>query len=322
MPKKIVLDIDPGVVDALAFCVAIFDCAVDVIAITSVGGNIPASVSAKNLQALLEFVDPPRLPRVGMGTTADIDLPFDFRHLYGEDGLCGISLPVAELRMQHPAEKVICDAIRSDPENVMIICLGPLTNVARAFVRDPELPNLVRHIYISGGTVLACGNITPCAEFNIYADPIAAKAVLDSPCTKTIVPLDVTGSLVFTLDDFDKLANVNTQAGQFYRAMLLPMFRAYRQHYGIEGILVHDLIVYMAATRPEYAEVEELPCDIETAGTITRGVTVFDRRYKTTWKKNTDVVTTLNDAELIIPNIITLLNSTAEKIEKEKNKKK
>ncbi|MDR0391206.1 MAG: nucleoside hydrolase [Planctomycetaceae bacterium] len=316
MPKKVLLDIDAGVVDALAFFVALFDSAVDVVAVTSVGGNIPAPVSAKNLQALIEFIDPPRLPRIGMGGLADIDLPIDFSNLYGVDGLCGVSLPVAELRMQHPAEKVICDAIRSDPENVMIICLGPLTNVARAFVRDPELPHLVRHIYISGGAVATGGNITPCAEFNIYADPIAAKAVLDSPCTKTIVPLDVTGSLVFTLDDFDKLVGLDNRVGQFYRSILLPVFRAYRQYYGLEGIFINDLIAYMAATRPEYTETEEMPCDIETSETITRGVTVFDRRYKPEWKKNTDVVTTLNDAELIIQDIITLLNSAAEKISK------
>ncbi|MDR1289701.1 MAG: nucleoside hydrolase [Planctomycetaceae bacterium] len=313
MPKKILLDIDPGVIDALAFCVAIFDSAVDVVAVTSVGGNVPASVAAKNLQALIEFVDPPRLPRIGLGTLADIDLPFNFKHLHGEKGLCGVSLPVAELRMQHPAEKVICDSIRSDPENVMIICLGPLTNIARAFTRDPELPNLVRHIYISGGAVSVCGNITPCAEFNIYADPIAAKAVLDAPCTKTIVPLDVTSSVIFTLDDFDKLIGIENLMGKFYRDMLLPMFRAYRQNYGVEGIYVNDLIAYMAATRSEYIETEGMPCDIETAGSITRGTTVFDRRHKPEWKENIDVAITLNDADLIIQDIVTLLNASAKK---------
>ncbi|MDR1477430.1 MAG: nucleoside hydrolase [Planctomycetaceae bacterium] len=316
MPKKILLDIDPGVVDALAFCLAIFDSAVDVVAVTSVGGNVPAQVSAKNLQALIEFVDPPRLPRIGLGMSADIDLPLDFGHLYGGNGLCGVSLPVAELRMQHPAEKVICDAIRNDPENVMIICLGPLTNIARAFTRDPELPDLVRHIYISGGTVSVCGNITPCAEFNIYADPIAAKAVLDATCTKTIVPLDITGSVIFTLDDFDKLVEAENQMGQFYRDMLLPMFRAYRQNYGVEGIYINDLIAYMAATRSEYTETEGMPCDIETTGSITRGATIFDRRHKPEWRENIDVVTTLNDADLIVHDIVTLLNSAANKAAK------
>lgn len=314
MPKKILLDIDPGVIDALALCASVFDSAVELVAITSVGGNVSASISARNMQAIIEFLDPPRLPRIGMGVQSDAELSFDMSHLNGEGGLCGALLPVAELRMQHPAEKVICDAIRSDPENVMIICLGPLTNVARAFTRDPELPDLIRHIYISGGVISSCGNITPCAEFNIYADPIAAKTVLDSACTKTIVPLDVTDSLIFTLDDFDKLAGNDNKAGQFYRAMLLPAFRAYRQFYGMEGIYINDLITYIAATRPEYIETEELPCDIETTGTITRGVTVFDKRHNPKWKKNIEAVTTLKDSELIIPDIISLLNSTATKI--------
>ncbi|MDR2170979.1 MAG: nucleoside hydrolase [Planctomycetaceae bacterium] len=313
MPKKVLLDIDAGVIDALAFCAMIYDPSVEVVGVTSVGGNVPACVSARNLQALIEFIDPPRLPRIGMGVSSDIDLPYDFRHLYGDDGLCGVSLPVAELRMQHPAEKAICDVIRSDPENVMIICLGPLTNIARAFTRDPELPNLVRHIYISGGLVSGAGNITPCAEFNIYADPIAAKTVLDSSCMKTMVPLDVTGSLIFTLDDLDKLCGVENEVGQFYRGMLLPVFRRYRQFYGMEGIYINDLITYLIATQPKYAETEEMPCDIETAGNITRGVTVFDRRQKPEWQKNIEVVTTLNDAELIIQDVIALLNATANK---------
>ncbi|MDR2346762.1 MAG: nucleoside hydrolase [Planctomycetaceae bacterium] len=312
MPKKVLLDIDPGVIDALAFCAMIFDSAVEVVAVTSVGGNVPAAVTARNLQALIEFIDPPRLPRIGMGTAADIDLPFDFCHLYGNDGLCGVALPVAELRMQHQAEKVICDTIRSDPENIMIICLGPLTNIARAFIRDPDLPNLVRHIYISGGTISRNGNVTPCAEFNIYADPIAAKTVLDSQCMKTIVPLDVTDDLIFTLDDLDKLINDN-KVGQFYRNILLPVFRGYRQFYGMEGIHIQDLITYIAATRPKFTETEELPCDIETTNSLTRGVTVFDQRNKPKWKKNIDAVTILNDTDLIIQEIIKLLNNTSNK---------
>ncbi|MDR1924203.1 MAG: nucleoside hydrolase [Planctomycetaceae bacterium] len=325
MPKKVLLDVDPGVVDAFVICAAMYDPAVEIVAITSVGGSVPASVAAKNLQAVIEFIDPSRLPRIGMGGVADIDLPLDFGTLHGVDGLGGVQLPVAELRTQHPAEKVICDTIRNDPENVMVICMGPLTNIARAFARDPSLPGLVRHLYITGGSVAAKGNITPCAEFNFYADPAAAKTVLNAPCTKTIVPLDVTERLIFTLDDLDKLPDDENQLGKFYKNMSLPFFRSYRQKFGIEGIHIHDLISYMLATRPEYAITDEMACDVETIGQITRGMTVFDQRDKPEWNNNTEVVKTLKNEDEIIPNITTLLtaaaNINAKKYSKENKEK-
>lgn len=299
MPKKVLLDVDPGIVDALALCQAFFDPTVEIVSVTSVGGNVPASLAAKNLQALVEFLDPPRLPRLGMGNDPDEAAPFDFRHVHGIDGLGGTPLPLAELRTQHPAEKVICDAIRSDPENVMIVCMGPLTNIARAFARDPELPLMIRHIYITGGSVSARGNITPCAEFNIYADPTSAKTVFSAPCTKTLIPLDVTNRIMFTLCDLDQLPSDQTKLGALYRSMLLPAFRAYRQGYGLEGIHIHDLVTYFVATHPQWVETREMAGDIETQGRLTRGMTVFDNRRRPEWVKNIDVVTTIDDKAVL-----------------------
>lgn len=310
MPKKILLDVDPGVVDAMALCLAVFDPTVELVAVTSVGGNVPASLAAKNLQAIIEFLDPPRLPRLGMGNDPDDGLPVDFRHVHGIDGLCGTPLPVAELRTRHPAEKVICDAIRNDPDNIMIICLGPLTNLARAFMRDPELPHLIRHIYITGGSVAARGNITPCAEFNIYADPLSARHVWNAPCTKTLVPLDVTNRIVFRLGDLEQLPSDETRLGTLLRSMLLPAFNSYRQCYALEGIHIHDLITYMVATHPEWVTTREMAGDIEIKGRLTRGMTIFDQRPVPEWTKNIDVVTEVDD-KIILDEIITGLNTVA-----------
>lgn len=314
MPKKVLLDVDPGVVDAMAVSLALFDPTVEIVALTTVGGNIPAALAAKNLQAIVEFIDPPRLPRLGMGTDPDGGLPIDFRHVHGIDGLGGTPLPVAELRAPHSAEKVICEAIRSDPENVMIIGMGPMTNIARAFVRDPELAQMVRHLYITGGTVSARGNITPCAEFNIYADPVSAYSVLHAPCTKTLVPLDVTNQVMFTLCDMDKLPADKRPLGNLLRSMLLPAFRSYRQCYGLEGIHIHDLITYMVATHPDYAETKEMACDIELNGHLTRGMTVFDQRRIPEWPRNIDVVTKV-DIPAILDAIISGLNLAADQME-------
>lgn len=315
MPKKILIDVDPGIVDALALCLAIFDPAIEIVALTSVGGNVPATLAAKNLQALIEFLDPPKLPRLGMGSDPDDGLPVDFRHVHGIDGLGGTPLPVAELRTQHPAEKVICDAIRNNPEDVIIICMGPLTNIARAIARDPELPRMIRHLYITGGTVSGHGNITPCAEFNIFADPLSARTVLRAPCTKTLVPLDTTNQFMFTLCDLDHITQKESKLGSLYRSMLLPAFRAYRQCYGLEGIHVHDLITYIVATHPQWAETREMACDIETKGKLTRGMTIFDLRRIPEWTKNIDVVTKI-DEKAVMEEILNGLENSAVQMER------
>ncbi|MCL2744905.1 MAG: nucleoside hydrolase [Planctomycetaceae bacterium] len=315
MPKKIILDVDPGIADAASIALAAYDPAVELLAVTSVGGNVPASAAAKNLQAIIEFLDPPRLPRIGMGTAPDGTLPITFRQVHGIDGLGGTPLPVAELRSQHPAEKVICDIVRSDPENVMIICMGPLTNIARAFRRDPELPKMLRHIYITGGAVNARGNISPCAEFNFYADPVSARIVWHSPCTKTLVPLDVTNKILLRLNDLEQFPDEKTKLGTLLRSMFIPAIRAYHQNYGLEGVHIHDLITYIAATHPRLFETSEMTGDVEVKGHITKGMTVFDFRRLPELSYSIDVITKI-DADAVLDEIITGLNNASEQMEK------
>lgn len=303
MPRKIVLDVDPGFVDAMVLSIALFDPEVEVLAVTSVGGNVPPALAAKNLQAILEFLDPPRLPRIGIGAAPEQGLPVDARHVHGIDGLCGTSLPVAELRTQHPAEKVICDAVRSSPDMVTVVALGPLTNIARAFQRDPELPQLIDHLVIQGGCIKGPGNITPVAEFNMYCDPNAAKLVLNALCTKILVPLDVTNPIMLTLGHLSQLPSEETKLGAFLRRILMPGFRVYRQNYALEGIHIHDLLTYMVATRPNLWTVQEMAGDVETEGLITRGMTVFDRRPIRDWRLNMGVVGQI-DSEAVLHEMI------------------
>jgi len=314
MPKKIILDADPGIVDAMVLCLAAFDPTVEIVALTSVGGNVPAEVAAKNVQALVEFLDPPRLPRIGTGAPPDEPIPLDYRHIHGTTGLGAVSLPVAERRSAHPAEKIICDAVRSDPENVMILCLGPLTNIARAAARDPQLPEMIRHIYISGGAVNGQGNITPCAEFNIHADVSSAKTVFRLPCTKTLVPLDVTNSVLLTPAHLENLPSEETKLGELLRNMIPPALQAYRQCYALEGIHIHDLIAYMVAVHPAWATTEELPVQIETTGYLTRGMTIADQRPVPEFPKNIEVVTKIKK-KTILQAVFQGLHRGAKKIE-------
>lgn len=309
MPKKVILDLDPGIDDAMALCMALFDPRLEVIAVTAVGGNVSPQVASRNVQALIEQLDPPRWPRLGVATYAENGLPVDGRHLHGIDGLGGVHLDVAELRTRHPSEKIICDAVRANPEEITIVALGPLTNLARAFQRDPELPALVGRLVISGGTVAVSGNVTPAAEFNFYCDPESARSVLRSLCTKTLVPLDITNQVVLSYDLLNQLPPETTKVGSLLHQILPPAFRAYRQQFGLEGIHVHDSLTLMAVTNPELFSMQEMACDVETKGDLTMGATVFDRRRVPAWRHNLEVASDMQKDEVIRELIESLANS-------------
>ena len=119
--------------------------------------------------------------------------------MHGADGLGNAQFEFAELHHTHPSDKVMFDEIRAAPEEITLIVLGPLTNLARLLQRDPAIVSQIGQLIIMGGTVTASGNATPAAEFNIYFDPLAAQTVFRSRTTKTLIPLDVTGQVDFHL---------------------------------------------------------------------------------------------------------------------------
>lgn len=278
MPRKIIIDCDPGIDDALALTVALFDPRLEVVAVTAVGGTVPADRATLNVQAIVERLDPPRYPRLGAASAAD-DVPYtDGRLLHGPDGLGGAGFQVSKLARQHPAEKLISDEVRAAPGDVTILCLGPLTNLARALTREPDLVDLIGRVVIRGGSVKAIGDVTPGAECNVYADPGAARAVFKSPLAKTLIPLDVTDQVVWNLDLLEKLPADFTRAGKLLRATLPYLFRSHRQHLGLENVRLHDSVGLCAVLHPELFKTEDLTGDVETGGEIATGMTIFDRR--------------------------------------------
>jgi purine nucleosidase len=315
MLKKVILDVDPGIDDALAMCMAMFDPRLEVVAVTAVGGNVAPQLATRNVQAIIEQLDPPRLPRLGAASAPDQGLPVDSRHLFGVDGLGDAELEVAELLAPHPSEKIICDEVRAAPESVTIVALGPLTNIARAFQRDPELPSLVGRIVMMGGTVAGPGNVTPAAEFNIYCDPASARTVFLSRTTKTLVPLDVTNRLVLGFDFLSQVPAETTRVGKLVRKILPPAFRAFRQESGLEGIHVHDSIALVAVTNPELFVTQEMAGDVELRGELTAGATVFDRRRVPAWRHNMEVAVEMDVhkvAQQIVRNLDHAGKSTGE----------
>lgn len=289
MTRKVIIDCDPGVDDAVAICLALFDPTIDVLAITAVEGCVAADQANQNLHGIIERLDPPRLPRIGSASASENAPAVDTRSLHGDDGLANLGLEVPRFNHPHASEKLMSDIVRANPGEVTIITLGPLTNVARAFRRDPVLASQVGALVMTGGSPGCVGNITPCAEFNVFYDPTSAREVFRSRTTKTLIPLDVTRLVTFGLDLIEALPSVESRAGRFLRAIVPFFFRAYHQRLAQESINLNDAVGMLAALRPELFQTTDMAGDVEETGELTRGITVFDRRPHPEWRSNMEV---------------------------------
>jgi len=294
MARKLLIDCDPGIDDALAVTLALFAPDVDVLAVTATEGNVSGSQASRNVQAIVEQVDPPRYPRVGVARGSDLPPTVDARMIHGEDGLGNSGFVTSRLHHEHPAEKVITDLIREEQENLTILTLGPLTNLARILTADPTLAARLGRLVMMGGSVQAGGNVTPAAEFNMYCDPTSAATVFRSPTTKILVPLDVTQQLTEGLDFLEVLPPEDSRAGRFLRKIFPFFFRSVRQHWGREVVHLHDAVALLFALYPEAFETTELAGEVETEGTLCRGATIFDRRPRPDWRNNMEVVVRLD----------------------------
>ncbi len=299
MARKVILDVDPGIDDAVAVALALCDPRLDVVAVTAVAGNVDAQQATRNVQTIIEQLDPPRWPRLGAASPPDRQPDVDTRHIYGSDGLGESNFAVAELHHQHPSEKLIADVIRGAPQEVTLIALGPLTNVARAFARDPALAEMLTQLIIMGGTVSGPGNVTPAAEFNMYFDPKAARAVFHSSASMLLVPLDVTSQVIWRYDFLEQLPSDASRRGRLLRRILPFAFRSHHLELALEGVHLHDVVALAAAPHPELFVTELMGADVEVAGELTTGTTIFDRRVVRQWRATMEVATEVDAAAVM-----------------------
>jgi len=294
MPQKVLIDCDPGIDDAVALTLALFDPRLDVVAITATAGTVDAQRSTRNVQALLEQLDPPRHPRIGAAMDPEGAPVLDGREIHGEDGLANTHWEAIGRQHLMSSEKLISDQIRANPGELTIISMGPLTGIARAFLRDPGLIPLVHRLIMVGGTTSAQGDCTPCAEFNMTFDPSPAELALQSLTTKTLIPLEVSTKLSFGLELIDSLPPKYSRAGNILHAVIPHYFRAHRKLLGSETIAFQALMGVMMVTERSLFETVEIAMRVEESGDLTRGMTVCDQRLQRKWRKNVEVATQLD----------------------------
>lgn len=300
MARKLIIDADPGIGDAIAILAALFDPEIDVLAITPTAGQVDGATAGRNVQTVVDLLDPPKFPRVGDMSepaseleTIDLGDRHIFRALNGPTGLGDIEPMVSELQHRREATKLILDIVRAAPYEITILTLGPLTNIAIACERAPDFLELIQGLVILGGSIDAGGDVTAAAEFNMHANPTAARNVLLSQATKTLVPLDASAKTVLTFEQFDEIlseASLSSRAASLLQRLLPYGFRQYHECLGIEGFPLHAVTALVAAARPQLVRTRGMSVDVETEGELTRGMTIFERRRASRSRPNLEVV--------------------------------
>lgn len=293
--KILVIDADPGIGDALAIAVALLDPKLDVVGLTAVGGCVSGLQAGRNLQALVEALDPPKRPRIGMSelpsAATPVDESFPLSQLNGPHGLGDWEPGAADLHHQRDSTKLLSELSRTHAHELVVLCLGPLTNIALTMERDPGFLDRLLGLYCLGGAIEVAGDVTPVAEYNIYANPASARAVLRSPSSKTLIPLDVSRKASLTFDQLNLLpGGDDLENGRSLRSLLSYALRSHHQYAGRESLWLPELTALAAITQPQLFQRASLAVDVELDGHLTRGMTVADRRARPTWRPNLEVV--------------------------------
>jgi purine nucleosidase len=279
MTRKIIIDTDPGQDDAVAILLALASPEdIDVLGIVAVAGNVPLPLTEKNARIVCELAGFPKT-KVFAGCDAPIARKLiTAEHVHGATGLDGPKMadPVMPLQDQHGVDFII-DTLRAQDAGTVTLCpLGPLTNIATAFNRAPDVIEKVKEIVLMGGGYFEGGNITPSAEFNIYVDPEAADVVMKSGVKITMMPLDVTHKALTTKARVDKFRAMGTKVGDMVAAWTDFFERFDKEKYGSEGAPLHDPTVIAYLIQPDLFKGRHINVEIETTSDLTLGATVAD----------------------------------------------
>jgi inosine-uridine nucleoside N-ribohydrolase len=277
MALPIIIDTDPGQDDAVAILVALASPELDVVAITTVAGNVPQPLVTNNALAMCELAGRTDVP-VYRGADGPLERElYTAEYVHGPSGIDGAGLPPP---VSSPADgyavDVIIETCLSSGDPITICPVGPLTNVATAIATEPAIVRRIKEIALMGGGFFTGGNTTPTAEFNIFVDPHAASIVFNSGVPITMFPLDVTHQALVLHEDLKRFEGLGTPAGRAVAGMLSYYERHDVEKYGMEGAPLHDpcVITYLL----DKTLFGGKPCrvDIETESELTMGETVVD----------------------------------------------
>ncbi|MEZ5913125.1 MAG: nucleoside hydrolase [Paracoccaceae bacterium] len=277
-PRNIIIDTDPGQDDAVAILLALASPEIEVLGITAVAGNVPLALTQRNARIVCELAG-----RRDVAVYAGCDRPMTRKlvtaeYVHGKTGLDGPELaePTMPLRDGHAVDFLI-DTLRREPAgSVTLVPIGPLTNIATAFARAPDIVERVQEIVLMGGAYFEVGNVTPAAEFNIYVDPEAADIVFRSGVPLVVASLDITHKALTTRPRIEAFRALGTEVGRCVAEWTDFFERFDMEKYGSQGAPLHDPCTIAYILRPDLFSGRHINVEIETRGELTLGMTVAD----------------------------------------------
>jgi purine nucleosidase len=279
MPRRIIIDTDPGIDDAVAILLVLAASEeIEVVGIVAVGGNLPLAETERNARRVCELAGRPDIA-VHAGCARPMLRPLATAAAIHGDTLgekLGLPEHTMPLRAQHGVDFIIDSLRAAEPGTVALCALGPLTDIALALLKAPEIAGRIGELVIMGGAGFEIGNVTPAAEFNIHVDPHAAAIVLASGVPITMIPLDVTHRVLSTPPRLAALRALPNRCGPAVATLLGDFEEARASRFGERGKALHDPCVIAYLLRPDLFRGREVNVAIETASPLTSGMTVVD----------------------------------------------
>ncbi len=285
MTTPVLIDCDPGHDDAIAILLALASPEIEVLGITTVAGNQTLEKTTTNALKILEFTGRTEIPVAAGAARPIVREPYVAAYVHGETGMDGPDLPDPGTR---PVDQHAVDflAERIEP-GVVLVPTGPLTNIGLLLARHPEVAERLDRIVLMGGTI-AEGNVTPAAEFNIWADPEAAARVFTSGIDLTMIGLDVTHKALFRPADSERLATTG-RTGRLVAELFAFYQRFHSEQYGWDGSPVHDAVAVAHVIRDGLVETADRGVVVDCGGELSRGRTYVDLWGRAGWAPNTHV---------------------------------
>ena len=277
MPKRILLDTDPGIDDACAILLALASPEISLEGLSIVHGNCSLEQATRNALSVLELAGASHIP-VAKGCELPLVQPSLLApETHGEAGLGYARLPEPRLKPigQHAIDFLI-ERILAAPGEITLVAIGPLTNVALAIRQEPRIVDALREIIIMGGAIRHEGNTTALGEFNTYVDPHAAHIVYHAGIPTTLVPLDVTYQCILTPGDVERLRHIDAPITEFIVEATRFYMEFHDEFQKIEGCVINDPLALALTFAPELCDYQELPVAVDLSGGISMGKTVAD----------------------------------------------
>jgi purine nucleosidase len=275
-PRRIIIDTDPGIDDALAILMAIASPEIRVEALTIAGGNCSVDKGVVNALSILELVGAEHIPVMcGLEVSS-----YSGSNVHGERGLGYAKLPVpSTLPSSQPAVDGLVECILKNPHEITIVAIAPLTNLASAIKQEPLITELVQEIVVMGGAFKTYGNNeNRTAECNIYNNPYAAKVVFDSGMPITLVPLDVTRKAFLREDDVKNLRHIFSESPvvEFFNSATQSYFKFHSWYQEAKSCVLHDPLALSLVIQANLVQIERLVVDVELSDPLTLGRTIGD----------------------------------------------